>query len=216
MVEVVGRPLIDWTIDWLRAGGVTELVVNLHHQRGAVTAHLGDGRAHGVRVAYSIEESLLGTAGAVRAARDQLGRGRFLVVYADNVIRCDLRTLVAHHDATGATMTIALHWRADVSASGVAELEPDDRIRQFVEKPRPGVTSSHWVSAGLLVCEEAVHGYIPSRGASDFGRDVIPTMIAGGEHVHGYRMEPPDRLLWIDTPADLERTEGALAAEKTR
>ena len=216
MVTVAGRPMIDWTIDWLHAQGIDDLVVNLHHQRDIVVAHLGDGRAHGVRIAYSAEESLLGTAGAVVAARDLLGPGRFLVVYADNLIRCDLPTLLAHHDAAGAAMTVALHWRTDVSTSGVAELEPDDRVRQFVEKPRPGVTSSQWVSAGLLVCEETVHAYIPRQGASDFGRDVIPTMIADGQHVHGYRMEPPDRLLWIDTPEDLVRTEHELAADTTR
>src|SRR5664280_587901 len=84
MVEVAGRPLIDWTIDWLVSEDITELVVNLHHRPEVLPAHLGDGRALGLSIEYSHEEWLRGTAGAVAAAAVLLGSGRFMVVYADN------------------------------------------------------------------------------------------------------------------------------------
>jgi len=213
MVEVAGRPLIDWTIEWLVSEGVTELVVNLHYRPEALTAHLGDGRALGLSIEYSREESLRGTAGAVAAAADLVEPGRFLVVYADNLVRCNLQRLLEQHVASSATMTVALHWREDVSGSGVAEIDSDGYIGRFLEKPAPGTTTSRWVSAGLLVCEPAVLNYIPSDGASDFGRDVIPAIISAHERVGGYSMLPPESLLWIDTPEDLARTERQLARE---
>jgi len=213
MVEVAGRPLIDWTIDWLVSEGVTELVINLHHRPEVLTAHLGDGRTLGLSIEYSYEEWLRGTAGAVAAASDLLGPGRFLTVYADNLVRCSLRRLLEQHVASSATMTVALHGREDVSGSGVAEIDADGYIRRFVEKPAPGTTTSRWVSAGLLVCEPAVLDYIPSDRASDFGRDVIPAIVAAHERVGGYSMHSPERLLWIDTPQDLARTERQLAQE---
>lgn len=213
MVEVAGRPLIDWTIDWLRTQGITELVINLHHRPEALTAHLADGRRLGLSIEYSLEERLHGTAGAVAVASGLLGPDRFLVVYADNLMQCDLRRVVDQHLASSAAMTVALHRRTDVSGSGVAEVGTDGFIQRFVEKPAPGTTTSHWVSAGLLVCEPAVLGYIPSDQPSDFGRDVIPAMVSAGERVRGYRLSDPERLLWIDTPRDLARTEQLLTAE---
>ena len=213
MVEVAGRPMIDWTIDWLMAEGITELVINLHHRPEVLPAHLGDGRALGLSIEYSHEEWLRGTSGAVVAASARLGRGRFLVVYADNLVRCDLRRLLEQHVASSATITVALHWREDVSGSGVAEIDADGYVRRFVEKPAPGTTISRWVSAGLLVCEPSVLDYIPSDRASDFGRDVIPAMVAAHKRVGGYEMHLPERLLWIDTPQDLTRTEQQLAQE---
>lgn len=211
MVQVAGRPLIDWTIDWLVSQGVTEVVINLHHRPEVLTAHLGDGRALGLSIDYSHEAWLRGTAGAVAAASALLGPGRFLVVYADNLVRCSLQRLLEQHVTSSATMTVALHWREDVSGSGVAEIDADGYVRRFVEKPAPGTTTSRWVSAGLLVCEPSVLDYIPSDRASDFGRDVIPEMIAAQERVAGYEMHPPETLLWIDTPEDLARTERQLA-----
>ena len=213
MVEVAGRPLVDWTIDWLLSQGITELVINLHHRPEVLTAHLADGRRLGLSIEYSLEERLRGTAGAVAAASALLGPGRFLVVYADNLVRCDLTRVLEQHLASSAAMTVALHWRADVSGSGVAEIGPDGFIRRFLEKPASGTTTSHWVSAGLLVCEPAVLGYIPSDRPSDFGRDVIPAMVSAGERVRGYSFSHPERLLWIDTPLDLARTERMLASD---
>jgi mannose-1-phosphate guanylyltransferase len=213
MVSVGGKPVVDWTIEWLRSHGVTELVVNLHHHQELVTAHLGDGHKHDMKIAYSVEENLLGTAGAVRAARAKLGSDPFLVVYADNLIRCDIGAFLACHSASRATITLALHWRRDVSNSGVANLGPADRIRRFVEKPKVAGAEDHWVNAGLLLCQEAVYDYIPPQHASDFGQDVIPALIAAGMNVQGYRMQPPEQLLWIDTPEDLARTENELMTE---
>ena len=68
MVEVAGRPFIDWTIDWLVSQGITELVINLHHRPEVLSAHLGNGRTLGLSIQYSREEWLRGTAGAVAAA----------------------------------------------------------------------------------------------------------------------------------------------------
>lgn len=213
MVDVAGRPVIDWTIDWLISEGITELVVNLYHRPEVLTAHLGDGRALGLSIEYSREEWLRGTAGAAAAASALLGPGRFLVVYADNLVLCNLQRLLERHVASSATMTVAVHWREDVSSSGVAEIDADGYIRRFVEKPAPGTSASHWVSAGLLVCEPAVLDYIPSDRASDFGRDVIPAMVSAHQRVGSYSMRSPERLLWIDTPQDLARTERQLAEE---
>ena len=216
MVEVAGRPLIDWTIDWLVSEGITELVINLHHRPEVLTAHLGDGRTLGLSIEYSREECLRGTAGAVAAASALLGPSRFLVVYADNLMRCDLRRLLERHVASSVPMTVALHWREDVFGSGVAEIDGSGHIRRFVEKPAPGTTTSHWVSAGLLACEPAVLDYIPLDRPSDFGRDVIPAMVLAQERIGGYRMHSPERLLWIDTPQDLARTERQLVQEVLR
>lgn len=207
MIPVGGRPLLEHTIAWLRGRGITEMAVNLHHLPDEVSKFFGDGTAHGARITYSFEPTLLGTAGALRPLADWLGEERFLVVYADNLIHCDLDAVTALHKRLRAVATVALFHRGDVSASGVAELDPEGRVYAFKEKPRPGETESHWVSAGLLMCEPRVLDFVPGSRASDFGTDVLPALIEAGETVGGYQMGPSESLHWIDTPADLAKVE---------
>jgi NDP-sugar pyrophosphorylase family protein len=209
MVPVAGKPLLQRNIEWLRGQGVTDLVINLHLFPETVTDYFGDGRAFGVNIDYSYEDQLLGTAGALRGAGRFLDGERFWVLYADNLVNCDLERLERLHRAQGASLTMGLLWREDVSASGVVKLDAGGRITGFKEKPAAHEVLSHWVNAGLFLCEARVHRFIPTGQASDFGHDILPLMLAAGEPLYGYTLGPGETLHWIDTPEDLARTAAA-------
>src|SRR6185503_17252889 len=89
---VDGEPLARRTIRWLAGHGVRELVVNLHHRPESIAAVLGDGRDLGVRVRYSWESPVLGSAGGPRHALPLLldaaepgGGGTFVLVNGDTL-----------------------------------------------------------------------------------------------------------------------------------
>ncbi|MFL5955193.1 MAG: NDP-sugar synthase [Gaiellaceae bacterium] len=211
MVPVGGTPLLERTVRWLGANDVRDLAINLHYLPAAITSHFGDGREFGVEIRYSYEPELLGTAGALYPLRDWLREGDqpFLVVYGDNLITLDVSRLLDAHARGGAMATVAVFEREDVSASGVAELNEEGWVVRFVEKPRSGQTSSKWVSAGFLACNPALLDEI-QPGFLDFGRDVLPSLVASGHGVCSYRMGAGETLGWIDTPNDLRRLDEGL------
>ena len=202
MVRVGGRPILEYNVRLLAQHGINELVINLHHHPEAVSSYFGDGRRWGVSITYSYEPELLGTAGAVKRVA-QLFTETFFVLYGDNLTTCDLERLLAYHRCKGGIGTVVLHYREDPTASGIAELDGTDRITRFLEKPHREEVFSHWVNAGLLVLEPEVVDYIPADRPSDFGRHILPTLLADGQALYGYRMSEP--LWWIDTLADYER-----------
>jgi NDP-sugar pyrophosphorylase family protein len=205
MIEVAGRPILGHTIARLAKAGVTDLVINLHHAGEVLTAYVGDGGAWGVRVQYSPEAELLGTAGAIVPWRPYFADGTFLVVYGDNLTTCRYADLLALHRRTGALATVALYWRDDPAQSGIADVGDDGRIHRFLEKPGPGQVFSHWVNAGVLALEPEALALMPAQGFSDFGRELLPRWVDQGRRVTGYRMSPGEGLWWIDTPEDLAR-----------
>lgn len=207
MVPVAGKPTLVRALEWLRRNGVTDVAINLHHRPARVTEHLGDGGRFGVRIHYSYESQLRGTAGALDACRQWLGQEPFLVLYADNIVGCELSALERTHRRNGATLTIALHRREDVRSSGVARLDGES-IVGFVEKPDRG--GAGWVNAGLLRCERRVCDFVPRASFSDLGVDVIPSLLNAGEPVAAHRMGEGEFLHWIDTPTDLARVERLL------
>ena len=204
MVPLAGKPLLEYTVEWLRRYGVTELIINLYHLPHVVMRHFGDGTRWGVKITYSVEKDPLGTAGGIKNVEWFFDRP-FYVWYGDNLSTCDLNRLYRFHRAKGGIATIALHHRDDPTASGIADLDDQDRITWFVEKPRPDQVFSHWASAGILVLEPEVLDAIPDGTPSDFGRDLFPSLLARGEAMYGYRMSQGENLWWIDTPEDLRR-----------
>ncbi len=209
MVPLGGRPLLEYTVHWLRRYGVTDLLVNVCHLAEVITAHFGDGSRWGVQITYSREARALGTAGGVRQAA-WFFDGPFLVWYGDNLSRCRLDRLWAAHRAGGGVATLALYWRRDVAQSGIVALAEEDgcdRIVRFVEKPRPDQVFSQWVNAGIMILEPEVVAAIPAEGAPDFGRDVFPSLLAQGARLIGYRLSAEEGLWWVDTPADLRRVQ---------
>jgi mannose-1-phosphate guanylyltransferase len=202
MVPLAGRPILEHAVEALARHGVRDLIVNLHHKPDVIRTYFGDGSRFGMRIQYSFEPVLLGTAGALTPWADFLDE-TFFLVYGDNLSTCDLTKLAAFHRARAARATIALFWREDPRQSGIADLESDGRVRRFVEKPAADEVFSHWVNAGILVLEPACVADIPQGRPSDFGREILPRWIAEGQPVYGYEMAEDERLWWIDTCADL-------------
>ena len=84
LLEVGGKPLIQYHIEALRDAGFRELVVNHAHLGNQIVERLGDGTQFGVRIGYSAEpKGALETGGGIKHALPLLGEGAFLVINAD-------------------------------------------------------------------------------------------------------------------------------------
>ena len=118
MVTVWGKPILEHNIERLVQFGVTELVINLCYLPEVVMNHFGDGRRWGLKIAYSIEEEALGTAGGVKRVETHFDR-TFLVWYGDNLSNCNLERLCNLHREKSAKATMALFYREDPTASGI-------------------------------------------------------------------------------------------------
>src|SRR5262249_44938407 len=203
MLRVRGKPLLERHVEQLAAAGVEEIWINLHHQGDVIREHFGSGGRWGVRIQYSEERELLGTSGALKKLEKEIGDSDFFVVYGDNLAACEYQALAAAH-SSGALLTVALCHNDEVRSSGIAELDAGGRIVRFQEKPRPGEEFSHWVNAGIYAASPTLLPLLPA-GASDFGRDVIPALLASGRCVRGFVL--PVAVEGIDTPEMLARAD---------
>jgi mannose-1-phosphate guanylyltransferase len=202
MLEILGEPILGYNLAMLAAAGFDEVVVNLHYLPEVVRAYAGDGSRWGIRVTYSEEAELRGTAGALLPLSERFRAGTFGIVFGDNLNDLDLGDMLLRHRERGALATIAVWHRDDVSQSGVVELDAGDRVLRFVEKPAPGATPSHLVNVGVVIAEPALLDAIPRDGASDLGRDVFPALVASPRGIAAYRMTGGH--WWFDRVGDYE------------
>jgi NDP-sugar pyrophosphorylase family protein len=199
MLPIAGRPLLARTLDWLRASGVAEAALNLHHLPDAVRDGLGDGSAWGMTLRYSYEPKLLGSAGALRTITQRFPGWldqTFALIYGDMLCDIDLAELLAAHQSTRAILTLALKHTATPRTQGMIELDPAGRVRRFVEKPAEW-SGGTLANAGVYLCEPAILDVIPA-GFSDFGHDIIPALLEANATVYGHLAT--GYLLDIGTP----------------
>jgi NDP-sugar pyrophosphorylase family protein len=192
VLPVLNRPLLHWTLERLARHGVGEVVVNLHHLPESVTSALGDGRAFGLRIRYSREREILGTAGGPRAVRELFGDEPFLLVNGDMLFDFDLRALVARHHASGARATLALRPNPDPRAYGAVITDRRGRIRAIKGRPRRtrGTIS---LFAGVHVLDPTLLDLLPP-GRSDSVHDLYVPLLGEGAFLQGVRV----RGAWYD------------------
>lgn len=108
LVEVAGRPFIEWQLDYLHQQGVRHVVLCLGYLGEQIEDLIGDGRHFGLRVDYSHDgDRLLGTGGALRKALPMLGDA-FFVFYGDSYLPIGFVDVEEHFYAQGqpALMTV--------------------------------------------------------------------------------------------------------------
>ena len=106
-----GKPLIVWQVEALARGGFRDIAINVSHGADRLVAALGDGSAHGVRIAWSRESEPLETAGGIATASPLLAPGAALIVSGDIWTRFDyasLRERVQAIDANRAASRVHL------------------------------------------------------------------------------------------------------------
>jgi NDP-sugar pyrophosphorylase family protein len=165
-----------------------------------------------VQIEYSYEPELLGTAGAAKRLAPFLDEP-FYVVYGDVFTNVDYGRLARLHEEnkqrTGAVaaLTMALYRVPNPSECGLVEIDEMGRVLRFVEKPPPDEVFTDLANAGILVCDVQVLDLIPSHTVVDFGRDLIPRLLASDVAVFGEPISPQEYVIDIGTPSGFDRAQ---------
>jgi mannose-1-phosphate guanylyltransferase len=189
MVSLAGGPIIGYSLCWLAHHGIRDVAINLHHFPEVLQDHVRDGSAYGVRVHYSHETELLGSAGALVPLQPWLGTDDFVVLYGDVLTDLDLDGVTRAHHTSQAAATIVVTRVEDPSRCGIIDADPDGVIRRLVEKPAADEVFSDWANAGVYVCSSQVLEALPDPVPVpfDFASQLFPQMIDSAARLMAYR-----------------------------
>jgi NDP-sugar pyrophosphorylase family protein len=225
-VPVNGDPIVRRVIAWLGREGVTDLILNLHHDPTSIAAVVGDGADLGARVRYSWENPVLGSAGGPRHAlpllvdRDLPDTTRtlrsrsgdpdfetFFIVNGDTLSDLRLREVVAAHRTSGASVTMVLtkNPRPDLYGGVLVE---QDRVTGFTRRGAV-VESFHFI--GVQIANASVFASLEDGVPAETVMQIYPQLIKENPmSVSAFVAEAP--FSDVGTPADYLQTSLALAA----
>lgn len=181
LVEIAGRPLLDYWFQALREAGIHDVLVNTHHLPDAVRAFLAQKREQGFNAQEAYEPVLLGSAGTLthnRAWADDADD--VLIIYADNLSDLDVGAFMSAHRSHGLPMTMLLFHAPNPRACGIAELDASGRVIDFVEKPAE--PRSDLANAGVYAVTADAWREMADLQAFDLGFHVLPKFVG---RMHG-------------------------------
>jgi mannose-1-phosphate guanylyltransferase len=138
-----------------------------------------------MNITYVIEETPLGTAGALKNVEEYI-TGPFFVLNGDVLTSLDLRGMVAEHERKGGIGLLHLIRVEDPSAFGCVVHDGDGRISAFVEKPPRETAPTNEINAGTYLFERDILDMIPAGRNVSIERETFPQVIASGKGLYAY------------------------------
>jgi len=206
LIEVGGKPIIVWQIEWLRKHSIKDLVILVGYKKNMIIDELGSGGRYGVRISYVVEEDPLGTGGALKNAEHILGGEElFLLINGDIITTLNPLELVEmlRKNPTAVASIAVVPLR---SPYGVVRISDNGGVTSFIEKP---MIPDYMINAGVYAMKPSIFNYLPEKG--DIERTCFPKLASEGKllaKVYG------DDVYWrsIDTVKDIEEVGNDIAS----
>jgi len=228
MIEIGGKPILQWQIENLRACGLTDIILVIGHLGEVIQEYFRDGSSFGVSISYFVESTPLGTAGAL-FKMPQLTED-FLLMCGDVVLDVDFNRFIDFHFKKHAWASLMTHPNGHPYDSSllVTEILPPQTIgglpvdthcvKKWMNKEDERLYYQNRVNAGIEIIspsllQEVAKNYVPRHPENpdkiDLDRDVLKPHINSGR-IFAYDtteyikdMGTPDRFYEVEE--DIEK-----------
>lgn len=184
LLKVGGKAIIDYNIDELKANGVERIFVTVNYLREQIEEHFDSEEG----VDCVAEPMRLGTMGSLSLVAPELRSDNVIVMNSDLLTDLSFEDMYAHHEASGAALTVAAV-QYPVSVPFAIMQTEADRVVGLSEKP----TYNYYANAGVYILRRELVGRIPASTYVD-APDFIGQLIEEGAKVSYF----PIQGTWID------------------
>ncbi|MBT3981928.1 MAG: nucleotidyltransferase family protein [Bacteriovoracaceae bacterium] len=206
MLDINGKPLLEYTLRHLKSLGVSNVVINLHYLAKAFTEYFSDGSALGLNITYLHEPAPTGTAGGVLRMHELAGNptDHLLVIYGDILTDLDYREFMKFHHSHSGLASMVVHQRH--KSNSYVEMDQSGKVVRFLERPKNNPANAsgepYWVNSAIYCISPETLGYIQKNEISDWPKDIFPHLVKEG-NLYAYKLGEAHRVA-IDTGERLE------------
>lgn len=175
LIEVGGKPIIEFCLEQLAYSGVTEVIVNTHYLSQQINDFLLNYKTS-IKITISFESSLLGTAGTLKKHIDYLAMDDFFVMHSDNYFQSSLKEFAHFHNQrlVGKYGSLATFTTSDPNNCGIVKLNQDKTIAEYYEKDLHAVGNT--ANAAIYIFTPKIKGVVESLSEqeNDISKHLIP------------------------------------------
>lgn len=210
MARINGKPILEWQIECLKNGGVTELILVTGHLGEKIEEYFGNGEKFGVKITYFREQQPLGTAGSFYYLNNMLVSDCFLLVFGDVIFDVDIGRMERFHNEKKSAATLFVHPNSHPFDSDLVVTDKNGRIVKFDSKNNK---RSYWydncVNAGFYLLNKEICNLVKEPTKTDLEKDILIPMAENGGGIYAYRS--PEYIKDVGTPERMETAARELA-----
>lgn len=179
MVKICGKPILQYQIENLKRYGISDISIVVSKTGNAIKEYFGDGSSFDVHIDYIIEESPLGTGGAIYYIKNW--NEDFILLFGDLMLDIDWGRFINFHKAKGSDLTPFVHPNSHPYDSDLVKLDQDSRILGIDSKNNiRDYYYQNITNAGLYICSKKVLEYVEEPAKIDFEKNVLNHFIELG------------------------------------
>jgi NDP-sugar pyrophosphorylase family protein len=195
MLMVGDKPFLEIQINMIQKTGARNILLCLGHLSQQIMDFFGDGKKFGVDITYSIEEALLGTAGALKNAEDLLA-DTFMTIYGDSYLFLNLEEITAHFETSGKLGLMTVYRNSGLYDRSNTAIDNNGMVVKYNKQNTNGL---EYIDYGLSIFRKQVLDWIPQRKYYPLEK-VFCKLIEMNELV---AFETKERFYEIGSPAGL-------------
>lgn len=176
MIDVCGKPILEHQIDCLRNQGINDIILIIGYKGDKIKDYFEGGDKWGVSIQYIVEETPLGTAGALFYLKDVI-KDDFLLINGDLIFDVDFFRFMEHHKKTGALATIFTHPNSHPYDSGIVITDDKGFVVKWLNKEDERLFYKNRVNAGLHILSPILLDRIEQPEKKDLDRDLLKKLI---------------------------------------
>jgi len=209
MADIAGRPFLEYLLDLLLEQGVQRVILSVGYLAQVIQEHFGVAYK-GIRISYAIEASPLGTGGAICNALKSATEDDVFVINGDTFMELNYGAMMAEHEATHASLTIAVRRVPDVSRYGAISTDEHGLIHGFGEKR---LTGAGLINSGVYLLHKVLFESFALSDRFSMETDFVGTHLA---ELRPLAFQSDGYFIDIGIPSDLERAQRELPARCNR
>lgn len=242
MIEICGKPILQYQIENLKACGLTDITIGVGHLGHVIKEYFGDGSKFGVNINYFTEDHPLGTAGALfkmldgKACDEVLTKtvidDDFLLLCGDVIFDIDFNRFIAFHKEHKAWASLMTHPNGHPYDSSllVTELLPPaeagglpvstHRVTKWMAKEDERTYYKNLVNAGLQLISpellrETLKTFVPRHPETPDKIDLDRDVLKPGIKTGKiFAYETPEYIKDMGTPDRYYETEADIKSGK--
>ena len=196
MVKIWGKPFLEYQLEWLRRAGIKNIVLCIGHMGEQIERFFGNGMKYGVNIRYSLEDNLLGTAGALKKA-EALFDDVFFTMYGDTYLFLNFSHVMAFYESRNklALMTVYKNYdRYDRSNTVIA----DNLVKRYSKKEK--TEDMVYIDYGVNIFRKEALKMVPEEQFYAL-EELVPRLIEQDELL---AFEVKERFYEIGSPQGLK------------
>jgi len=199
LVKIQGKPLLDYWLNLLYKHGITNVLINTHHLSEQVVKFIKSVDTP-LEVQLSYEKELLGSLGTIIYNKNFYKDDEsVLVINADNLTNMNLSRFIECHLSHNLDASIGLIETENPSECGIVEMDFDNNIIGYEEKPI--IPKTNISNAGVYLFNTIIFRNLEASCVlNDIGNDLLPNLVGRS---YGYLLD--EFLIDIGSLSALEK-----------